>query len=84
LEWILLYKFKSDRIDRIIRIFFCLHQFPEEIDETQSTLGGKKCFRLTIVFYLISLPRNFADLMLIITYPAEGDRVFFVSSGNKE
>jgi len=64
--------------------FFCLHQFPEEIDKTQSTLGGKKCFRLTIDFYLISVPRNFGDLMLIVTYPAEGDRVFFVSSGNKE
>jgi len=30
-------------------MFFCLHQFPEEIDETQSTFSGKKSFRITIV-----------------------------------
>jgi hypothetical protein len=48
-EWILSYYVKSDRINRIIRMFFCLHQFPEEIDETQSTFSGKKNFRVTIV-----------------------------------
>jgi hypothetical protein len=55
LEWILLYKFKSDRIDRIIRIFFCLHQFPEEIDEKNpinpacraeaSAKAGRSCLK---------------------------------------
>ena len=40
---------QSDRIDRIIRIFFCIHQFPEELDETQSTFVGKKIYKFTIV-----------------------------------
>jgi len=36
----------------IIRIFLCLHHFPEENDETQATSGGKK--NLTPLFiYLI-------------------------------
>ena len=30
--------------------FCCLHQFPEEIDETQSTFGGKNRFRFTNMF----------------------------------
>jgi hypothetical protein len=31
-----------DRINRILKIFYFLHQFPEEIDETLSTFGGNK------------------------------------------
>ncbi len=58
----IIFFFKSDRINRIIRIFFVFINFHlpviasrsgeaggEEIDETQSTFGGKKDFRLTIV-----------------------------------
>ena len=41
------YIFKIDRINRIIRINFCLHQFLEEIDEIQSTFGGEKNFRVS-------------------------------------
>jgi len=37
--------------------FFCLHQFPEEIDETQSTFGGKKGFIL-LFLHMISPPIN--------------------------
>jgi hypothetical protein len=33
--------FFSDRINRIFRIAFYFHQFPEEIDENQSIFGGK-------------------------------------------
>jgi len=55
--------------NRISRKFFCLHRLPpaiasssgeadgDEIDETQSTFGGKK--KLTLLFiYLISAPEN--------------------------
>jgi len=42
---------KSDRINRISRIFFCLHQFLPEIDVTQSTFGGKKIFTRLLFFF---------------------------------
>jgi len=29
---------------------FCLHQFPEEIDETQSTFGGEKNFNPLVLY----------------------------------
>jgi hypothetical protein len=46
-EWILFYFSNIDRIYRIRRIFFCLHQFPKEIDEAQSTFGGEENFRVS-------------------------------------
>jgi hypothetical protein len=94
LEWILLYYVKSDRINRIIRIFFLFSSISghrpigpmarrEEIDETQSTLGGKKNF-IQLFLYLISAPKSCGCLMPILICLAAGDCVFFISSGNKE
>jgi len=37
--------FKSDRINRIIRMLFCLHQFLEEIDKTTIHLRWKQEFK---------------------------------------
>jgi hypothetical protein len=40
MDSIIIFNFRQDKQD--YQDIFCLHQFPEEIDETQSTFGGKK------------------------------------------
>jgi hypothetical protein len=64
--------------DRIFRIFFCHHQFPVEIDETQSTFGGKGKLRVTNILH------NCGHLFANIKYLAECNWAVFVSSANKE
>jgi hypothetical protein len=70
---------------------FCLHQVPEEIDDTQSTfggnLGGHRTRPIRIARWMILLDFcliNPGCLLFLIICLAEGDWAFFVSSGNKE
>jgi hypothetical protein len=71
-------------MNRIFRIFFCHHQFPEEIDEAQSTSGGSKNIRGTQITLSIFYQITAGTLFFIKIILAEGNWGFFVSSGNKE
>ena len=46
LGWILLNHANSDRISRISRILFCLHQFPE-IKNEQSSISCRSCQKIS-------------------------------------
>jgi hypothetical protein len=84
LVWIQLYYFLSDRINRIVRIFFVFINFRKKLMKPQSTFGGIK--NLTVAKIALSefLAKNGGHHIVIISYSAEGNWVFFVSSGNKE
>jgi hypothetical protein len=79
-----LYYFLSDRINRIVRIFFVIINFRKKLMIPQSTFGGIK--NLTVANTPLSefLPENSGHDIVIISYFAEGNWVFFVSPGNKE
>ena len=53
--------------------FFGLHQFPEEIDETQSTFGGKNNSVVTNIPLFNFYQNNCGHLVVIINYLAGGD-----------
>jgi hypothetical protein len=46
MDSVIFYKIRQDR--QYYQDFFCHHQFPEEIDDTQSTFGGRK-FRIDTI-----------------------------------
>jgi hypothetical protein len=76
--------FKSDRINRVVRIFFVFINFQKKLIKPQSTLGGTKNLSVTNIPVFKFLPKNCGHQIVIISYFAEGNWVFFVSSGNKE
>jgi len=79
-----LYYYLSDRINRIVRIFFVIINFRKKLMIPQSTFGEIK--NLTVANIPLSefLSNNCGHDIVIISYFAESDWVFFVSSGNKE
>jgi hypothetical protein len=50
----------------------------------QSTFGGTKNLRVTYIPVFKFLPKNYGHQIAIISCFAEGNWVFFASSGNKE
>ena len=78
-----MYYFKTDRINRIVRIFFFIN-FRKKLMKRKSTLGGTKIFKGDLypgVFML--LPKNDGHDIVIINKFTEDKWVYFVSSGNK-
>jgi len=57
-----------------------LHQFPDEIDEIQSTFGGKHLTPLIFIAHHHFYSRQIIENWVI--FFAEGDYSFSVSSGN--
>jgi len=52
-------------------MFFCLHQFLEEIDETTIHHGGNKNLRVTNIHLFGILPKNLCQLIVILKYLAK-------------
>jgi len=67
-----------------LSVYFYLHQFPEEMDETTIYLQWNQYFKGVQYPGIKFLPENYVHHSVIMSYCAEGKWVFFVSSGNKE
>ena len=74
----------SDRINRIVRIVFVIINFRKKLMIPISTFGGTKNLTVPNIAFSEFLSKNSGHRLAIISYLAEGNWVFFVSSGNKE
>ena len=69
---------------RIVKIFFVIINFRKKLMKARSTFGGIKNLTLADIALSEFLPNNSGQHIAILSYFAEGNQVFFVSSGNKE
>jgi hypothetical protein len=84
LVWIHLYFLKSDRIIRIVGIFFAITNFRKKLMIRQSTFGGIRNSTVADIPLSAFLPEKGGHHIVTISYLAKGNWVYFVSSGNKE
>jgi hypothetical protein len=73
LVWTQLYYFKSDRINRIVRIFFVFINSRKKLMKRKSTFGGTNNLRVIKIPAFNFLPKNCGHHSVIISYFAKGN-----------